>query len=58
MKLIKSSYKILPQAPGLDGVYKQIEYAGRICYKSSDKITETSAKEFVPVKSASNIINP
>lgn len=47
MKLIKPSYEILPQAPGLEGVYKQIEYAGRTCYKSHDKITETSAKEFV-----------
>ena len=32
---------------GLDGIYKQIEIAGRHCYKSEDKITETSAKEFV-----------
>ena len=47
MKLIKPSYEILPQAPGLEGVYKQIELAGRICYRSEDKITETSAKEFV-----------
>lgn len=47
MKLIKPSYKILPQAPGLEGVYKQIELAGRVCYKSEDKITETSAKDFV-----------
>lgn len=29
MKLIKPSYEILPQAPGLEGVYKQIEIAGR-----------------------------
>lgn len=28
-------------------VYKQIERASRICYKSEDKITEDSAKEFV-----------
>lgn len=47
MKLIKPSYKILSQDEGLDGIYKQIEIAGRICYKSEDKITETSAKEFV-----------
>lgn len=47
MKLIKPSYEILPQAPGLEGVYKQIEKAGRVCYKSENKITETSAKEFV-----------
>lgn len=47
MKLIKPSYEILPQAPGLEGVYKQIEKAGRVCYKSENKITETSAEEFV-----------
>ena len=28
-------------------IYRQIEAAGRTCYKSEDKITETSAKEFV-----------
>ena len=47
MKLIKPSYEILLQAPGLEGIYKQIELAGRTCYKSHDKITETSAEEFV-----------
>lgn len=47
MKLIKSSFTILHQAPGLEGVYKQIELAGRTCYKSEDKITPDSAKAFV-----------
>lgn len=47
MKLIKQSYEIIPQISGLEGIYKQIEKAGRICYKSEDKITEDSAKEFV-----------
>lgn len=47
MKLIKPSYQIIEQKSGLDGVYKIIEQAGRVCYKSEDKITETSAKEFV-----------
>ena len=47
MKLIKSSYKIIPQEAGLEGIYKAIELAGRTCYKSEDKITDTSAKEFV-----------
>ncbi len=47
MKLIKPSFEILEQLPGLEGLYKQIELAGRTCYKSEDKITETSAKEFV-----------
>lgn len=47
MKLIKPSFLIKDQEPGLLGIYRQIEYAGRICYKSSDKITEDSAKPFV-----------
>lgn len=47
MKLIKPSFEIIEQQPGLEGVYKQIEQAGRTCYKSEDKITEDSAKGFV-----------
>ena len=47
MKLIKPSYIIKEQEPGLSGIYRQIEYAGRICYKSEDKIAENSAKSFV-----------
>ena len=47
MKLIESKVEVIEQQPGLDGVYKQIELAGRTCYKSEDKITEDSAKGFV-----------
>lgn len=47
MRLIESSVEVLEQGSGLDGIYKQIERAGRTCYKSEDKITEDSAKEFV-----------
>lgn len=47
MKLINQSFEILEQEPGLQGIYKQIELAGRTCYKSLDKITETSAEGFV-----------
>ena len=47
MKLIKPSFEIIEQQPGLEGIYKQIEQAGRTCYKSEDKITEDSAKGFV-----------
>ena len=47
MKLINSSYKIVEQQPGINGIYQAIESAGRTCYKSSDKITEDSAKPFV-----------
>lgn len=47
MKLIKPSFEIWEQEPGLEGIYKQIERCGRVCYKSEDKITEDSAKPFV-----------
>lgn len=47
MKLIESKAKYIPQESGLEGIYKQIELAGRTCYKSEDKITEDSAKGFV-----------
>ena len=47
MKLIKPSFEIWKQEPGLEGIYKAIERAGRVCYKSENKITEDSAKGFV-----------
>ena len=58
MKLIKPSHKILNQSPGLQGIYEQIELAGRTCYASSHKIQyqenntcngsiSTTAKDFV-----------
>ena len=47
MKLIKPGFTIIEQQASLEGMYKQIELAGRTCYKSEDKITEDSAKEFV-----------
>lgn len=54
MRLIKADYKIIDQLEGLEGIYKQIELAGRTCYKSEDKITEGSAKKFVKRMIASN----
>ena len=47
MKLINPSVELITQAPGLEGVYKQVERVGRVCYKSEDKITENSSKPFV-----------
>ncbi len=47
MKIINSSVEIIPQEPGLKGVYKQIEIAGRTSYKSENRITEDSADKFV-----------
>lgn len=54
MKLIESSVEILKQEPGLEGVYKMAELAGRTAYKSEDKITEGSAKRFVEAMMKSN----
>lgn len=47
MKLCKPSFEIWNQPAGLEGIYKQIEHVGKVCYKSEDKITEDSAKPFV-----------
>lgn len=46
MKLIKPSFRIISEIDGRD-ILRRIEIAGRTCYKSEDRITENSAKEFV-----------
>ena len=43
MKLIESKAEYIPQTD----LYKHIEICGRTAYKSEDKITENSSKEFV-----------
>ncbi len=45
MKVIKPYYSIMSPVSGL--MLKNIERAGRTCYKSEDKITDDSAAEFV-----------
>lgn len=47
MRLIKPSYEIWEQPSGLEGIYKQIERAAKVCYKSEGNITEGSAKPFI-----------
>ena len=47
MKLIEAKYEIIPQAPGLEGMYKQIELAARNCYKSESFIKEGSAEKMI-----------
>lgn len=53
MNLVHSSAKVIAQKPGIQGVYEQIEKAGRLAYKSEDNITydlrgnSTSAEKFV-----------
>ena len=48
MKLIKQSFEILEQKDfTLGGIKKFIERCGRVCYKSEDRITDTSYERFV-----------
>lgn len=46
MKVIKAGFHILSPVDG-QKILKSIEEAGRVCYKSEDKITEDSAEKFV-----------
>ena len=46
MKLIKPSYQILTKLDGPE-ILRNIEIAGRTCYKSEEKITEDSAEALV-----------
>lgn len=47
MRIQQPSFEIWPQEEGINGVYKQIERAGRVCYKSEKNASEDSAKPFV-----------
>ena len=47
MRLFKPTYKILEQEPVTIGAYIMLEYEGRVCSKSEDKLPVDSAKPFV-----------
>ena len=47
MRLIKSKVELINQGSSIEDIYRHIELCGRVCYKSEDKITPDSAKEFV-----------
>ena len=46
MKIIKPSYEILSPI-NREEILKSIEIAGRVCYKSEDRITKDSSSKFV-----------
>ena len=59
MKLIKQSFEILEQKDfTLVGIKKFIERCGRVCYKSEDKITDTSYEKFVNMLERRNHTRP
>lgn len=47
MKIVKASHEIMGSSGNGIELLKLIEYAGRTCYKSTDLITNDSAKKFV-----------
>lgn len=47
MKLINSSFEIIEQRLGLEGMWKHIEKCARTAYMSADSITEDSYKRFL-----------
>ena len=47
MKFVESSFNYEPQQPGNIGMYKMIEKAARICYKTEDLITEDSYDKII-----------
>ncbi len=49
MRLIRPSYEIIEQGPGLQGIYDIIERCGKISYKSEPKGSEV-AKRFVEAR--------
>ena len=46
MKIIKANYKIVDWLDG-EAILQKIEYCGRTCYKSEEKTTADSARDFV-----------
>lgn len=59
MKLINQSFEILEQKGfSLKGIKKFIERCGRVCYKSEDRITETSYEKFVNMLESRNHARP
>jgi thymidylate synthase (FAD) len=47
MRILKQSVSVYDDEIDGAGILKRIERAGRVCYKSEDKITESSAEQFV-----------
>ena len=46
MNIIQPGIEII-NAPSYESMLKKIERIGRVCYKSEDKITDTSAEQFI-----------
>lgn len=58
MKLVKPSFRFIDQEDGMKGVLKQIEKAGRVSYKSENKMNEYSYEKFVNMLINSKHLSP
>ena len=47
MRLIKQSAEYISQSPGIIGAFKLVELAGRVCWKSENRITHDSWEKFI-----------
>ena len=58
MKLIKPSYQIVKQEPGLDGIYKAIELAGRTCYSpDTEVLTDSGWKRIDSILNTDKVVS-
>ena len=49
MEFIQPNFEIIEQEPGIEGMFKHIEKAARVCYRSEDKITDNSYKHMLEI---------
>lgn len=47
MKFVEDNVKFIEQQPGIDGMFKMMERAARICYKTEDRIEDGSARRII-----------
>ena len=58
MKLIKQTAEIWNQSYDEVGIYKAVERASRLCYRSNDKVTDDSYKRFIEMISSKRHNSP
>lgn len=58
MKIINQSFEIIDQPNTEVGLFKHIEKTCRICYKSEDKITDTSYQRFLNMIRSNGHLSP
>ena len=47
MNILTSQASLMPQGPGIEGAFKQVERVGRACWASENLITDRSYEDFI-----------